>query len=661
MNTNYKITSHSLKEYKVLGSYGYPLNDNECWKRLLLFISRVLYKDEPEAARRAEAIFALPLYGSREIEWYVPTEFYGYNPKISSLSDYDPERRRELSSELAGIIENIRERAYRLLCANKQAKKTFDDQRLYLSFIYDEDREYRYGCALSFDDQRDIYVINDQYPVIAGWGLRNLSVNTGKSVFYQTYSSDLDTEKPRDETSDLDLHLDAIDYVPFPTEKKPKTEPNIVYEKNDDISASVKESVSDKAPESETDAAGQTASTALHEEESGETAQTVSAGGNETGNAESPQADSRGDSFGGYRPSGKNDDAFYADESSDNEKDTGSARHGFNGLWLAAAVAVLIILLVLFLWSVFGRQGGSQSFTGSNINLPRSGAKTESPAVKNPAGTELRMPALPDGGVSPAVVDLDGIQLPGSGGALNSADPGILPSGGQDGVKQAVPDPADQKNSAENRPDGALPKEDKTDFGTDGNGDGLQSGKTGTAPVRDKPKPEKDVAGDGVKVVDTDAPKDNYIIDNTTGEKVNYDDVVKNSRAGSNPDDPDIVNLDGGNKPVPCYFADFEIDLSTRADDSRQIIYNYHVSHQSKRRVTFTVKKNGNLIDCGGAGVMNNPDYRVDFALKCSDENAERLPSVSCDFSVPSCRGILPESGLSINMHPSQIAMCPKN
>ena len=137
--------------------------------------------------------------------------------------------------------------------------------------------------------------------------------------------------------------------------------------------------------------------------------------------------------------------------------------------------------------------------------------------------------------------------------------------------------------------------------------------------------------------------------------------MVKNSRAGSNPDDPDIVNLDGGNKPVPCYFADFEIDLSTRADDSRQIIYNYHVSHQSKRRVTFTVKKNGNLIDCGGAGVMNNPDYRVDFALKCSDENAERLPSVSCDFSVPSCRGILPESGLSINMHPSQIAMCPKN
>ena len=76
--------------------------------------------------------------------------------------------------------------------------------------------------------------------------------------------------------------------------------------------------------------------------------------------------------------------------------------------------AVLIILLVLFLWSVFGWQGGSQSFTGSNINLPRSGAETESPAVKNPAGTELRMPALPDGGVSPAVVDLDGKRVEGN-------------------------------------------------------------------------------------------------------------------------------------------------------------------------------------------------------------------------------------------------------
>ncbi len=694
MNTDYKITSHSLSKFKILGSYGYPLNDNDCWKRVLTFISRVLYRDSPEDARRAMGIFAIPMYGHKEIEWYVPTEIYGYKPKIKKLTDYDNDKQEEFSNQLICIIGNIRTRAYRLLNEKKVSNKAFDDQRLYISFVYDDTRDYKYGCALSFDDQNDIYVINDMYPIIAGWGLKNLSKKNQNSIFYRTYDKEFDEEKLKDKEVDLDLNLDTINFVPFPAEKNNKVEPEIVYQVSDAqiyIPNNENNAQSDNPMKSdvhaddshegnkdiETDA--DTGVDNLHAESqiNGDFKENFTdddSGRNSNSgirlNAGIPDADLNvnfdspdisagfsGDSFGGFKPSRKNDDAFYANQKSFNtreahyekessyEKENISDGHRFNKWWIIIITLIILLLLALLLLSLFGNKSFIPYLNNFINGQPQSG----SIPVRSGNSQLLVSDSAYD---SNRIVDLDELSSQGAGNAVklneqvftndtNNSDhgnAGLSPNGI---ISEQTGDLRSNLNGRETDHDDS-------------------DSSLSHANVNDKGGTDNSAAGNDIKMIDPDAPKDNYIIDNTTGEKVDYNDVVKNTKIHNNQDDSEVVNLDENKEPVPCYFADFEIDLSAKSENNQQIIYSYQVSHQSNRRVTFSIKKNGNLIDCGAAGVMNNPDYKVNFDLKCNDENVKRLPNVSCDFSIPSCKGLLLESGLSINMHPSQVSACTK-
>ena len=163
----------------------------------------------------------------------------------------------------------------------------------------------------------------------------------------------------------------------------------------------------------------------------------------------------------------------------------------------------------------------------------------------------------------------------------------------------------------------------------------------------------------GVRVIDTDGPKDNYIIDDTTGARTDYNDVVadvkKNENSGAS-SDPQI----SGDEPTSCYFADFDIDLNMPGGKNGRDLYTYLVSHQSMRHVTFSVKKNGNLLPCGSTRVMKGKDLRVEFKPQCEGRVPEDLPAVSCDFSMPNCSGIISSEGVSVNMHISQLSICPK-
>jgi hypothetical protein len=161
-------------------------------------------------------------------------------------------------------------------------------------------------------------------------------------------------------------------------------------------------------------------------------------------------------------------------------------------------------------------------------------------------------------------------------------------------------------------------------------------------------------------VIDTDGPKDNYIIDDTTGARTDYNEVVadvkKNENSGAS-SEPQI----SGNEPSSCYFADFGIDLNMPGGKNGRDLYTYLVSHQTMRHVTFSVKKNGNLLPCGSTRVMKGKDLRVEFKPQCEGRVPEDLPAVSCDFSMPNCNGIISSEGVSMNMHISQLSICPNN
>ena len=131
MNDSYKITSRSRERFSVLGSMGFPLSESGCWKRLLLYIEKVLYRSDPEAGRRAVSIFASPIYGSSEIEWFVPSEIFGFKPQIRKLSEYDQNVQQEITQRLIGIIEDLRNRAMKAAEDPESA-----EQKVLISYLY---------------------------------------------------------------------------------------------------------------------------------------------------------------------------------------------------------------------------------------------------------------------------------------------------------------------------------------------------------------------------------------------------------------------------------------------------------------------------------------------------------------------------------------------
>ena len=169
MNDSYKITSRSRERF---------------WKRLLLYIEKVLYRSDPEAGRRAVSIFASPIYGSSEVEWFVPSEIFGFKPQIRKLSEYDQNVQQEITQRLIGIIEDLRNRAMKAAEDPESA-----EQKVLISYLYDPYRFYKYGCALEFNPEEDIYVINDHDPIIAGWGLKDKSADSAAGqIFYKVHS-----------------------------------------------------------------------------------------------------------------------------------------------------------------------------------------------------------------------------------------------------------------------------------------------------------------------------------------------------------------------------------------------------------------------------------------------------------------------------------------
>ena len=724
MNDSYKITSRSRERFSVLGSMGFPLSESGCWKRLLLYIEKVLYRSDPEAGRRAVSIFASPIYGSSEIEWFVPSEIFGFKPQIRKLSEYDQNVQQEITQRLIGIIEDLRNRAMKAAEDPESA-----EQKVLISYLYDPYRFYKYGCALEFNPEEDIYVINDHDPIIAGWGLKDKSADSAAGqIFYKVHSCEPEQK----------MDADRAESETVQPEKK------TFYEEKTATAAfsSFSEDNEQSIPENST------------------TNETVS----------SSSADPM---EYGFKPSGRSDDAFYAKENenrhrsnvSDKKSDNSGGSGGIGCFILM--IAVIFILVFLLLLSLSKSFSDPESETVKPAPAAVNTAKPE-PAVKpQPAAPAVHKPrpsvTVSSSGHSAGPSSVSGrdksingepdvpsveishtpapavtTQMPGDGttdavsAGVSETKPAVKtqeqpahgsekPAAGKDGadssylsatrdgnnvvIKSAdgtgvtreftVTDRPAQKDNSSAKPAEKPSASTETRkpavicaTGTD-YGEVIYTSDCPQVPDEDHPAvvvsnepvraapatsssttylSEKEPVKaanrtpqdkSGVRVIDTDGPKDNYIIDDTTGARTDYNDVVadvkKNENSGAS-SEPQISS----DEPTSCYFADFDIDLNMPGGKNGRDLYTYLVSHQSMRHVTFSVKKNGNLLPCGSTKVMKGKDLRVEFKPQCEGRVPEDLPAVSCDFSMPNCSGIISSEGVSVNMHISQLSICPK-
>ena len=660
MNTNYLITSHSLREYKVLGASGYSLRDY--WERFIRFISRELYRDEQDKAKSVEAIFSCPIFGNNKIEWYVP-DIYGYNPKISKLSEYDTELRDVIRGELIKKIKSIRQRAIKYLTDRKGKKNSIDRDSLFLSYLYDESRDYEYGCALFFEEN-NVYVINDQYPVIAGWGIKRIADKDDEDIFYQKYISDLEIKKdPEEEQNE---NIEVVNYVPFPNQKIQNTDDEITYisiqsSKSDEginfdfEQESADNDVNDSFENTKTQCidgiyADDNFDNAEPDDENSKNENTYFADAPEginsdfdiggTDNVEE-NSDCIDDSFDERKPLGKLNESgseteWYCEKKNviSESKSSENKEKTHRLCLILLGILILLLLLALLLWLLAGRSISNTVFNfGRTETVPSS---VDTPSVST---EQINTGSIPS---------LEGI----STGTSSLAD-------GENNTNISAPESDNGKSIHRNTESDKYHGESVGSGSDENSGKGKMTDKR--AEQRDSPEIKANKNGlNGVKVVDLDAPNGNYIMDDSTGEKITYDDIIGNSKSADNYDNPHTVKLDGDKKELPCYFSDFEIDLSTRDENGHQIIYSYLVSHQSYRQVSFTVKKDGNMTDCGSVKLINEANYRADFKLDCDEQFASKLPEVSCDFSIPICKGWLNDSGLNVNMHSSQITSCSK-
>ena len=111
-----------------------------------------------------------------------------------------PNMIRMFSRRLIGIIEDLRNRAMKAAEDPESA-----EQKVLISYLYDPYRFYKYGCALEFNPEEDIYVINDHDPIIAGWGLKDKSADSAAGqIFYKVHSCEpeqkMDADRAESET-----------------------------------------------------------------------------------------------------------------------------------------------------------------------------------------------------------------------------------------------------------------------------------------------------------------------------------------------------------------------------------------------------------------------------------------------------------------------------
>ena len=324
MNDSYKITSRSRERFSVLGSMGFPLSESGCWKKLLLYIEKVLYRSDPEAGRRAVSIFASPIYGSSEVEWFVPSEIFGFKPQIRKLSEYDQNVQQEITQRLIGIIEDLRNRAMKAAEDPESA-----EQKVLISYLYDPYRFYK----LEFNPEEDIYVINDHDPIIAGWGLNDKSADSAAcQIFYRVHSCEPEQKMDADRTESETVQ----------PEKK------TFYEEKTATAAfsSFSEDNEQSIPENST------------------TDETVS----------SSSADPM---EYGFKPSGRSDDAFYAKENeirrrsnvSDKKSDNSGGSGGIGCFILMIAVIFILVLRPSVTVSSSGHSAGPSSVSSRDKSI----------------------------------------------------------------------------------------------------------------------------------------------------------------------------------------------------------------------------------------------------------------------------------------------------
>lgn len=691
MAQNYKIVSHNSADYEILGSNGYNIKSS--WDRILEIIYKRLYKNDAKEATRAIAIFAKPTYNKTTIDWYVPSE-YGYNPKIKKLVEYSPEEQNKFCTEFTTIVDNIRQRA---LAAYKN-KKNDQTINILLSFLFDPKDHTKPGVALTFNYPQNIYVINDQYPIITGWGLRDRIHQGDLNAIYKLFPIAIDPENSS--TATPELALEQLLSVPFP-----EIDEEITIIEDDQVSNA-----------STQDQSHNQNSFNFNEEDSNN---------NEAHYSEEQQTSNNTDETP-YDEADENTvdvDPIHTEENTPNssfndadfiqttetyehrnilEEEEHKTQIDHKSIWklllLLLILAILIALAILALKSCnipyveivdqpkstiiqatdskpepveIGSQEQNLLTGTPKIELSEQGSSTLAPINVNNVVEGSNDPATLNQNIeseqladpkAPLEQNTEGEQLANSQAPLEQNTEGEQLANPQADESQQLNEPINK----ENQPTSSLKHEEQEIAPEETNNPYDKTDSAEEKPtVFDNNSVKQFNANQNPQNQTEQSPsaKGNYIMDARTGDKVNYDDVINNAKNVKqdydDPTNPQMVNIDRNtNRRIPCFLADFDIDFTYRNNDQTKDLYTYLVSHQSKNIAHFNIKKNGNFMDCGAQMLVNSFNQQVTYTPKCNSNNREELPSVTCDFSIPICKGQISENGIDVNMHMSNMSKC---
>ena len=718
MAQNYKIVSHNSADYEILGSNGYNIKSS--WDRILEIIYKRLYKNDAKEATRAIAIFAKPTYNKTTIDWYVPSE-YGYNPKIKKLVEYSPEEQNKFCTEFTTIVDNIRQRA---LAAYKN-KKNDQTINILLSFLFDPKDHTKPGVALTFNYPQNIYVINDQYPIITGWGLRDRIHQGDLNAIYKLFPIAIDPENSS--TATPELALEQLLSVPF---------------------AEIDEEITIIEDDQDKNTSAQAQSFGNHHNQNNFNFNEDGSSNNE----ENPSQDQQASNNTAEDPYDEEDenrvdvDPIHTEENTQNsgfndadfiqttetyehrnilEEEEHKTQIDHKSIWklllLLLILAILIALAILALKSCnipyveivdqpkstiiqatdskpepveIGSQEqnlligtpeielseqGSSTLAPVNVNNVVEGSNDPAALNQNIESEQLADPKAPleqntegeqlANSQAPLEQNTEGEQLANSQAPLEQNTEGEQLANSQANESQQLNEPINK----EELPNSSLKQEEQAIAPEETNNPDDKTDSAEEKPTVFDNNSVKQFNAQGSSNQNSQNPqnpteqspsaKGNYIMDARTGDKVNYDDVINNAKNVKqdydDPTNPQMVNIDRNtNRRIPCFLADFDIDFTYRNNDQSKDLYTYLVSHQSKNIAHFNIKKNGNFMDCGAQMLVNSFNQQVTYTPKCNSNSREELPSVTCDFSIPICKGQISENGIDVNMHMSNMSKC---